>query len=83
MRRQEERPCTSVLDHAADPLSLVTGEIVQDDQIAVTRFGNEDLFDTGLEGVAVDREDQEKALSTCPQASVNPQRSTQNESRSR
>lgn len=61
-----KRRAASVLDHAADPLSLVTGKIVYDDQIAGMQFGNEDLFDIGLEGGAVDHacEDERRGHAT-------------------
>lgn len=55
-----------VFDHAADPRPLVAGEVVHDDQVAGAQFGNEDLFDLGLEGVAIDRAAQHEGRDHAP-----------------
>ncbi len=42
------------LDHLTQARPLVARQVVHDDDVAGTQFRNQDLLDTGLEGVAVD-----------------------------
>jgi hypothetical protein len=53
--RQVEETRARRLDPLAGGRPLVAGQVVHDDDVALTQFWNKDALDIGLEGVAVDR----------------------------
>ena len=53
--RQEDQLCAGGADCASDGLVLVRPKIVHDDDIAGLECRDEDLFDIGQEGLAIDR----------------------------
>src|SRR6185437_2717082 len=53
-RKIEERGAGG-LDHLAYARPFVAGEVVHNDDGLVWQFGDEDLFDIGLEGITIDR----------------------------
>jgi hypothetical protein len=52
--RQEDQLCASGADVAANGFTLVTAEIVHDDDVAGTKPRDEDLLDIVLKALAVD-----------------------------
>ncbi len=53
--RQVEQTGFGVFDRRPDALDLVARQIIEDDDIALLEFGNEELLDPGAELLAVDR----------------------------
>jgi hypothetical protein len=51
--RREEYACASSPDHRTDACSAVGAEIVEDDDVASFRGGNENLLDIGEETLAI------------------------------
>jgi hypothetical protein len=54
VRRQIEQARTCRLDHLAHLRSFVAGQIVDDDDVALSQFGGQNTLDVSLEGAAVD-----------------------------
>ena len=53
--RQVTQTGAGVLDRRSDAFDLVARQIVQDDDVAFAKLGNEELLDPGAELLAVDR----------------------------
>src|SRR5438270_13168671 len=55
VRRQEEEVAARCLDHLADPLALVDGEVIQEDGLTGAECWTKDVLTERLEGGSVDR----------------------------